>query len=330
MEARRLDRTVGVRVLVAALGALAGVAAYGQSYPAKPIRLIVGFPPGGSNDIVARSLAPKLSQVLGGQVIVDNRPGANATIGTELVAKAPPDGYTLTLGSASPLAITPFTFANIPYDTLRDFAPIGTVASTPEMIATHPSVPARNLKELVALAAREPGKLNFASSGSGGLPHLAIELFRKLGKVNVAHVPYKGAGPGVTDLMGGHVHAMIVDLPAFVPGIKSGKLRGIVVTADKRSPLLPDLATSAEQGMPGLIAVNWFAIMAPPKTPKAIVDKLHEGLAKSVAAPDLKQQFDAAGVEPFLQPSPEAFAAFLRNELTKWEKLVKESGAKVD
>jgi tripartite-type tricarboxylate transporter receptor subunit TctC len=323
------SRTI-VELSIAFVAALFVASTHAQTYPTKPIRLIVGFPPGGSNDIVARQLAPKLSQLLGSQVIVDNRPGANATIGTELVAKSPPDGYTLTLGSASPLAITPFTFANIPYDTLRDFAPIGTVASTPEMIATHPSIPARNLKELVALARQQPGKLNFASSGSGGLPHLAIELFKKLSKANVAHVPYKGAGPGVTDLMGGHVHAMIVDVPALAPGVKSGKLRGIVVTAEKRTPLLPDLATSPEQGMPGLIAVNWFAIMAPAKTPKAIVDRLHDAITKAVASPDLKQQFDAAGVEPFLQPSPEAFAAFLKNDLARWEKLVKESGARAD
>ena len=316
--------------LAVALAFTVSGTARAQSYPTKPIRLVVGFPPGGSNDIVARQLAPKLTQLLGVQVIVDNRPGANATIGTDYVAKSPPDGYTLTLGSASPLAISPFTYPNIPYDTLRDLAPITTVASTPEMIATHPSLPARSLKELVALAKQQPGKLNFASSGNGGLPHLAIELFRKLGNVNIVHVPFKGAGPALTDLMGGHVHAMIVDVPVLAPGVKSGKLRGIAVTAEKRTPLLPDLSTAPEQGMPGLIAVNWFAIMAPAKTPKAVVDKLHEAIVKAATAPELKQQFDTIGVEAFVQPSPEAFADFLRKDLVRWGRVAKESGARAD
>jgi tripartite-type tricarboxylate transporter receptor subunit TctC len=314
---------------VLAAASLCGVA-HAQTYPTKPIRLVIGFPPGGSNDIVARQLAPKLTQLLGAQVIVDNRPGANATIGTDYVAKSAPDGYTLTLGSASPLAISPFTYPNIPYDTLRDFAAITTVASASEMVATHPSLPARNLKELVALAKQQPGKLNFASSGNGGLPHLAIELFRKLANVNIVHVPFKGAGPALTDLMGGHVHAMIVDVPVLAPGVKSGKLRGIAVTAERRTPLLPDLPTAAEQGMPGLIAVNWFAIMAPAKTPKAVIDKLHDAIVKAVTAPDMKQQFDTIGVEAFVQPSPEAFAEFLRNDLVRWGRIAKESGARAD
>ena len=314
----------------AALASLLCAGAYAQTYPAKPVRLVVGFPPGGSNDIVARQLAPRLGQLLGVQVIVDNRPGANATVGTDHVAKSPPDGYTLTLGSASPLAISPFTYPNIPYDTLRDLAPITTVASTPEMIATHPSLPARNLKELVALAKQQPGRLNFASSGNGGLPHLAIELFRKLGAVNIVHVPYKGAGPALTDLMGGHVHVMIVDVPVLAPGVKSGKLRGIAVTAEKRTPLLPDLATAPEQGMPALIAVNWFAIMAPAKTPKPIIDRLHDAIVKAATAPEMKQQFDTIGVETFVQPSPEAFTTFLRNDLVRWGRIAKESGARAD
>ncbi|MES2563620.1 MAG: tripartite tricarboxylate transporter substrate binding protein [Pseudomonadota bacterium] len=303
---------------------------HAQSYPTKPIRLIIGFPPGGSNDIVARQLAPKLTQLLGAQVLVENRPGANATIATDFVAKAPPDGYTLMLGSASPLVISPFTYPNIPYDTLRDLTPITTVGSTPEMIAIHPSLPARNLKELVALAKAQPGKLNFASSGNGGLPHLAIELFGNLAKVKIVHVPYKGAGPAAVDLMGGHVHAMIIDMPALAPGVKSGKLRGIAVTAEKRSTLLPDLATTAEQGMPALIAVNWFGIMAPAKTAKPIVDKLYDATAKAASAPEMKQQFDTVGVEAFVHPSPEAFTTFLRNELVRWGKVAKESGAKAD
>ena len=304
--------------------------ASGPAYPSKPVRLVVGFPPGGSNDIVARLIAPKLTQVLGAQMVVENRPGANATIGTDLVAKSAPDGYTLTLGSASPLAISPFTYPNIPYDTLRDFAAITTVASTPELLAIHPSLPARNLKELVALAKSQPGKLNFASSGNGGLPHLAIELFKKTGNANVVHVPYKGAAPAVTDLLGGHVHGTIIDLPVLLPHVKSGKVRGIAITAEKRTALLPDLATSVEQGLPGLIAVNWFAIMAPAKTPKAVIDRLHGAIVQVATAPDMKEAFSAQGVEAFVQPSPDAFAAFLRNDLQRWAKVAKESGARAD
>jgi len=318
------------RWVAAATVLLFGAAAQAQSYPVKPIRLIVGFPPGGSNDIVARLIAPKLTQLLGAQIVVENRPGANATIGTDLVAKAPPDGYTLTLGSASPLAISPFTYPNIPYDTLRDFAAITTVASTPEMLAIHPSLPARNLKELVALAKSQPGKLNFASSGNGGLPHLAIELFKKLGNVNIVHVPYKGAAPALTDLLGGHVHAMIIDLPVPLPHVKSGKLRGIAITAAKRTELLPELATSAEQGLPGLIAVNWFAIMAPAKTPKAIVDRLYVTLVQASTLPEMKEQLRAQGVESFVQPSPDAFTSFLRTDLERWARVAKESGARAD
>jgi tripartite-type tricarboxylate transporter receptor subunit TctC len=317
----------------AALALITAAAAHAQApvaYPSKPIRLVVGFPPGGSNDIVARIIAPKLTQILGAQVVVENRPGANATIGTDYVAKSPPDGYTVVLGSSSPLVISPFTFASLPYDTLRDFAGITTVGSTPELLAIHPSLPARNLKELVALARSQPGKLNFASSGNGGLPHLATELFKKLGKVNVVHVPYKGAGPAATDLVGGHVHAMIIDMPALYPFVKSGKLRGIIVAADKRAPLLPDLPTSAEQGMPGLIAINWFAIMAPAKTPKPVVDKLYGALVQAANSTDTKEQFRAQGVEASVHPSPEAFTAFVRDELGRWEKVAKESGARAD
>ena len=319
------------RIIAATLTMLCAAVAHAQApYPSKAIRLVVGFPPGGSNDIVARIIAPKLTQILGAQVVVENRTGANATIGTDHVAKSAPDGYTLVLGSASPLVISPFTFSNIPYDTLRDFAPITTIGSTPEMMAIHPSLPAGNLKEVVALARSQPGKLNFASSGNGGLPHLATELFKKLGKVNVVHVPYKGAGPAATDLIGGHVHGMIIDMPALAQYVKSGKLRGIVVTAEKRAPLLPDLPTSAEQGMPGLIAVNWFGIMAPAKTPKPVVDRLYAAFAQAANAADTKEQFRAQGVEASVHASPEAFTAFLREELGRWEKIAKESGARAD
>ncbi len=329
----KTSRTWWGRQLLAHAGllltALLG-AAHAQEYPVKPIRLVVGFPPGGSNDIVARQLAPRLGELLGTQVIVDNRPGANATIGTQLVAKSAPDGYTLTLGSASPLAISLYTYPNIPYDTLRDFAAITSVAFTPEIIAIHPSVPAKSLKELIALARSQPGKLNFASSGNGGLPHLAIELFKGLAKIDVVHVPYKGAGPAVTDLLGGQVQGTIIDFPVLYPHVKSGKLRGVAVASETRAPLLPDIPTAREEGLTNLIAVNWFAIMAPAKTPRPIVDKLFNAIAKAVTSPEVKERLGAQGVEPFLSASPEAFIEFLRKDLVRWERVAKESGARAD
>ncbi len=319
---------------VAACGAVAAMAAWSsaeaQNYPTKPIRLVVGFPPGGSNDIVARRIAPKLSQLLGVQVIVDNKPGANATIGTDFVAKSAPDGYTLTLGSASPLAISPFTYSNIPYDTLRDFVPITTVAINPELITIHPGVPAHNLKELIALAKAQPGKLNFASSGNGGLPHLAIELFKTLAKIDITHVPYKGAGPALTDVLGGQVQGIIVDIPVLYPHVKEGKLRAVASTGERRAPLLPDLPTAREQGLTHLIAINWFAIMAPAKTPRPIVDKLFAAIAKAATSPEVKEPLAAQGVEDYVSKSPEAFAAFLKEDLQRWAKVAKESGARAD
>lgn len=319
-----------VIVTGAVMGTLVASIAGAQDYPFKPVRLVVGFPPGGSNDIVARHLAPKLGEILGVQTVVENRPGANAIIGTEYVAKSPPDGYTLTLASVSPLVISPFTYAKIPYDTINDFAGITTVAMTPEVIAVHPSVPARSLQELIALAKSRPGKLDFSSSGNGGLPHLVIELFKTVAHVNVQHVAYKGAAPALTDTLGGQVHGIAVDFPVLYPHIKAGKLRGLTVASERRVALLPDLPTAAEQGLPKLFAVNWFAIMAPAKTPRPVVDKLHASLAKAANSPELKERFAGIGVETMTMASPDAFAAFVKEELVRWGKLARESGARAD
>ena len=228
-------------IFAAGLTLIAG-AACAQDYPAKPVRMVVGFPPGGSNDIVARILAPKLGEILGVQTLVENRPGANAIIGADFVAKSLPDGYTLALASVSPLVISPFTYSKIPYDTVNDFIGITTVAMTPEVMAVHPSVPANTLKELIAFAKARPGKLDFSSSGNGGLPHLVIELFKTVANVNVQLVAYKGAAPAVTDTLGGQVHGIAMDFPAVYPHIKAGKLRGIMIASEHRSPLLPELA----------------------------------------------------------------------------------------
>ena len=305
-------------------------AARAQAYPNKPVRMIVGFPPGGSNDIVARILAPRLGEIIGAQVVVENRAGANATIAADFVAKSAPDGYTLMLGSTSSLVISPHTYSKLSYDTVRDFAAVTTIAMTPEAIAVHPALPVRDLKTLIALAKTHPGKLDFASSGGGGLPHLAIELFKTLANINLQHVPFKGAGPAVTDLLGGHVQGIIMDFPAVYAQMQSGKLRGIALAAEKRISLMPELPTTGEQGLPGLLAVNWFGIMAPAKTPAPIVTRLHASLLQAIGAPDVKSRLAAVGVEPFTQSSPDAFATFLKEELLRWGKVAKASGARAD
>jgi tripartite-type tricarboxylate transporter receptor subunit TctC len=299
-----------------------------QDYPTKPIKLVVGFPPGGSNDVVARIIAPKLAEILGQPVVVENRPGANATLGTDFVSKSAPDGYTLTLGSLSPLVISLATYANIPYDTAKDFAPINTVALTPEVIALHPSTPAKTLPELVELSKQK--QVTLSSSGNGGLPHLAIELLKNVSKGDFLHVPYKGAGPAVIDTLGGHVNGVVMDLPAVATQVKEGKLRAVAVTNRRRTAVLPDVPTSGEQGLDGVQAVNWFALMAPKGTPAPIVAKLNDALLKTVSLPQVKEEFAKVGVEAFTQSSPETFRKFLNEEIARWGKIARDAGAKAD
>lgn len=327
---RRAGRRFWLRAGAAAtlLMAAAGGLAQAQDYPSRPINLIVGFPPGGSNDIVARILAPRLGDALGVPVVVVNKPGSNALIGTEFVARAAPDGYTLTLASASPLVISPATYAKMPFDALHDLVGITTVASTPELLAVHPSVKVQTLQELVALS--KTREITLSSSGNGGLPHLAIELLRTATQGKVLHVPYKGAGPAVTDTVGGHVDGVIMDLPALQSMVADGKLRAIAITNHARAPSLPGTPTSVEQGVPSLLAFNWFAVMAPARTPRPIVDKLHAALIKVTQSAEVKDAMLKVGVEPLNHPSPEAFAAFMREETTRWGKVARDSGAKAD
>lgn len=317
------------RLLCAAAVVISGIVASpavaADTYPSKPVHLIVGFPPGGSNDLVARILAPKLGAVLGVSVIVDNRAGANAMIGTEYVVRAAPDGYTITLGSASPLAISPHTYPKLPYDPIKDLAGITTVAATPELLAINPSIPARTLQELVALS--KTRDITVASAGNGGLPHLAIELLKSESKGRIVHVPYKGAGPAMTDAAGGHVDGIIVDLPALFSMVNAGKLRPIAVTNDHRADVMPDVPTSAEGGLPSVLAFNWFAVMAPANTPKPIIDKLHAALLETVNSPEVTTSLKKIGIEPFTQESPEVFATFMRSESVRWGKVAKVSGA---
>ncbi|VTU22212.1 Bug family tripartite tricarboxylate transporter substrate binding protein [Variovorax sp. RA8] len=321
-------RLLGAAALGALMLATPGGFALAQDYPSRPINLIVGFPPGGSNDIVARILAPRLGDALGVPVVVVNKPGSNALIGTEFVARAAPDGYTITLASASPLVISPSTYAKMPFDALNDLVGITTVANTPELVAVHPSVQARTLQELIALS--KTREVTLSSSGNGGLPHLAIELLRTATKGKILHVPYKGAGPAVTDTVGGHVDGVIMDLPALQTMVLDGRLRPIAITNKARAPSLPDTPTSVEQGVPSLLAFNWFAVMAPAKTPKPIVDKLYAALVKVAHSPEVKEAMVKVGVEPLTHPSPEAFAVFMREETARWGKVARDSGAKAD
>ncbi|KQT11198.1 Bug family tripartite tricarboxylate transporter substrate binding protein [Ramlibacter sp. Leaf400] len=311
-----------------AAAAFAPGLAQAQDYPNRPINLIVGFPPGGSNDIVARILAPRLGEALGQPVVVVNKPGSNALIGTDFVAKAAPDGYTITLASASPLVIAPATYAKLPFDPVKDLVGITTVAATPELVAVHPSVPAKDLAELVVLARTRD--VTISSSGNGGLPHLAIELLRSATGGRFLHVPYKGAGPAVTDTAGGHVHGVIMDLPALQALVKDGKLRPLAITNKERSPVLPDTQTSVEQGVPSLLAFNWFAVMGPARMPKPVVDKLHAALVKVAQSPDVREAMLKVGVEPMTHASPDAFAAFMRDETARWGKIARDAGAKAD
>jgi len=302
--------------------------AFAQSYPSKSLRIVVGFPAGGPIDIVARMMAPKLSEALGQQVVVDNRGGANGMIGTEFVAKSAPDGYTMILTSTG-LAINPHLYPKIPYDTLRDLAPVTLVTSTPELFVVHPSVPAKTMKEMIALAKARPRQISIASTGSGGLPHLALELLKNAAKIEVIHVPYKGAAPAVTDLLGGQVSGLFADLPVLQPYITSARLRALAVASPKRSKLLADVPTMTEQGLPSVEAINWYGVLVAAKTPPEVIAKLHDAIVKSLNDADLREKLVSRGADPIPSTS-EQFAAFLKDELAKWGRIAKESGAKID
>lgn len=316
--------------LIGATGLLLTVATFAQEYPVKPVRLVIGFPPGGANDIIARLIAPKLSESLGANFIVENRPGANAIIGTDHVAKAVPDGYTIGLAGLSPLVMTTFTYAKIPYDSINDFAGITTVVMSPVLIVVHPALPARSLKELVALAKTQPGKLDFGTAGAGGTTRMLIELMNLTSGIKIQAVAYKGAAPALTDLLGGHVQGMAMDLPVLLPSVKSGKLRALAITPERRSPLLLEVATVTEQGFPALQSTNWYAIMAPAKTPRVIVERLHGAITKAAHAPELKEKFISGGFEPMTSASPEAYTAFLKQEFGRWSKVAKAANIKAE
>ena len=301
---------------------------HAQAFPSKPIRIVVPFAAGGPSDITARNIAPRMTELLGASIIIDNRGGANGMIGAEIVAKAPPDGYTLLGGTASITSINMVVYAKRPYDTLRDLQPLSPLMSTSTLLVVHPSLPSRNLKDLVTLAKSRPD-LAMASAGNGGILHLALELLNTQAATKITHVPYKGAGPAVIDVIGGQINGMFVDLPVILPYVKSGKARAIAVASPKRSVYFPDVPTTAEGGYPGVLVSNVYSLLLPAKTPRDIVMKLHDAVAKTMATPDVREKFINVGADPLVM-TPEEFTAFIRKDIEMWAGVAKASGVKIE
>jgi tripartite-type tricarboxylate transporter receptor subunit TctC len=315
-------------LIFVALAALSGSAAFAQPFPAKPVRVVIAFPPGGGADIVARVVGPKLTESWHQQVIVENRAGASGMIGTEFAARAAPDGYTVFIGTMGNLAVNQHLFPKMPVDPLRDFAPITQVVAVNFVMVAHPSLPVRNVKELIALAKAHPGQINYSSSGPGGAPHLGGELFKRMTQVNLTHIPYKGSGPSFQDLLGGHVSLTFDSMVQSLPYIKSGKLRALAVLGKTRSPLLPDVPTVGES-VPGYDLTNWFGLVAPAATPRETIAKLHDDWAKALLNPDVRAKLTSMGAD-VVGNTPEQFGVFWRAESAKWAKLVKEADIKAE
>jgi tripartite-type tricarboxylate transporter receptor subunit TctC len=310
-------------LVCAAAALVAATGAYGQTYPSKPIRIVVPFAAGGPADITARTIAPRLTELLGPVVIVDNRGGANGVIGAENAIKSPPDGYTMLLSTSSITAINMVTYGDKPpYDTLRDLQPLTPVMFTTSLIVLHPSMPVKTLKEFVALAKSRPSQITFGSAGTGGTLHFGIEMLQAEAGVKLTHVPFKGAGPAVTDLIGGQINGMFVDLPVISPYVKSGKVRAIAVTSVERSRYFPEVPTTKEQGYPGVEMTNCYGLLVPAKTPREIVMKLHDAVVKAVATPAVRERFVSIGADPSTM-SPEDFTRFIKTDIAKWGKLAK-------
>jgi tripartite-type tricarboxylate transporter receptor subunit TctC len=314
-----------VAALLAGLGALHAGAA---DFPAKPLRVIVGFPPGGATDLVARLIAPKLGEAFKQQVIVDNRPGANGIIASELTAKAPPDGYTVHLGTLAALVITP-AITKVPYDPFRDFAPIGRAVSLQNIFIAHPTLPVKNIRELIALARARSGKLNFASSGTGSTGHLSGELLKTMAKIDMTHIPYKGGGPALTDLLGGQVELFVAIISTAVPQVQAGKARALAVTGDKRAAALPDVPTVDESGVKGYESTNWYCMLGPASLPAAIVERWHKEITAALTSPEIKQALFDRGIDA-TPTTPAEFTAYLKTETAKWTRVVKASNIKPD
>jgi tripartite-type tricarboxylate transporter receptor subunit TctC len=311
----------------AALAVCAG--AWAQSYPAKPVRFIVPFPPGGSADILARAIGQKAGEGLGQSLVVENRPGAGTAIGAEALARSPADGYAVMIGTVSSHAINPALNPKLAYDPVKDFTPISLVASIPFAMIVHPSVPAKSVREFISLAKSKPASLNYSSAGNGTSNHLAGELLKSMAGIDIVHIPYKGSAPALNDLVAGQVSLMFDLVLTAAPHVKSGAVRGLAVTGAKRSSALPELPTVAESGVPGYEVSAWFGIFAPAGMPQPVVQRLNADFVKALQQPELRQRLASQGAEP-LTSTPDEFAAYLRSEIAKWAKVVKDSGMKVD
>ncbi|MES2184127.1 MAG: tripartite tricarboxylate transporter substrate binding protein [Pseudomonadota bacterium] len=317
------------RLLAAAAAGLAATAALAQGYPNKPIRLIIPFPPGGGNDVIARYVGQKLSLRLGQPVVLDNRAGANGIVGLTAVQQAQPDGYTLGIAAAGPMAVNPSLYDKLSYDPLKDFTPITNMVNYPLLLVVHPSVPAANMRDFIALARAKPGTLFFASPGSGNSGHLAGELFNSLAKVQTTHVPYKGQGPAVADLLAGQVQMLYSSIPSVLPLVKEGRLRALAIGSPKRLASLPDVPTIAESGVPGYEAYSWIGIVAPAHTPKAIITKLNTEIVAILKEKDSAEELLAQGAIP-VGDTPEHFGAYMKDEIAKWGAIVRSAHIKAD
>jgi tripartite-type tricarboxylate transporter receptor subunit TctC len=312
-------------VLVTAIAQLAAA----QQFPSKPVKMIVPFPPGGGTDILARPLAQKLSEKWGQPVIIENRGGAGGNIGVKAAADAEPDGYTIIFGVQGTHAVNPSLYANPGFDTLRDFAPLTLVANTPNILVVHPSVPATTIAQLIAYAKANPGKLNYATPGNGTPSHLATEMFKSMAGVDLTHVPYKGSGPALTDMLGGQTQVWIANAPVVLPHIKSGKLRALATTSAKRPSIAADIPTLQEAGLAGYEADTWYGMFAPAKTPKPILDKLHADIVEALRSPEIRATYEAQGAE-VVANSREEFTAKVRDDLAKWKKVIADLKLRID
>lgn len=301
---------------------MSGAAA--QNYPTKPIRFIVPFPPGGGNDTMARTFGQKMTEGLGQQVVIDNRAGAGGNIGAETAAHALPDGYTIFLGGVGSHGINPHLQVKPSYDPIKDFAPISLIASAPLLVIVPLSLPAKSINDLIQLVKARPGELNFASSGAGTIAHLAAELLNSMAKIKLEHVPYKGTGPALTDLLGGRVHVMFNSTVSVMPQVRAGKVRALAMTAARRSPALPDLPTVAESGVPGYEATSWYGVLAPAKTPRAIVTKLNSEIVRIAQSSEVRERLASDGADPGGN-SPDEFSAYIKRELTRWASVIEQA-----
>ncbi len=328
-----MQREITLRILgnlaATLITMLSACAVWAQSYPARPVRMIVPYPPGGPTDILSRIFGQKLAEQLGRQIVIDNRGGAGAIIGTELAARAAPDGYTLLMGTNGLLSINPNMYARLPYDPVRDFAPVSLVASAPSILVVHPSVPARSVKELIALAKSRPGQLNYASGGIGTSPHLSGELFKSMAAVNLVHVPYKGGGPALAGTAAGQVEIFFPGIMEALPLVRDGKLAGIAVTTIKRSAVIPDMPTIAETGLPGFDSGNWYGILVPARTPREIIARLHAATVQTLLAPDTRKRVQEVGADP-ISSSPEEFAAHISGEIARMGKVIRSAGIRAE